>query len=82
MFAIFSVPPNEPQIKSSEGVILSGLTEPYNEGSTLKLTCTATGGELTKKQLVINIINQALIKILAFINLLRQTTSIFDLVAK
>lgn len=40
-----AVPPDEPVITDEEGNELKGLVGPYNEGESLRLLCSATGGE-------------------------------------
>lgn len=43
--AVVAVPPDEPVITDEDGNELKGLVGPYNEGESLRLVCSATGGE-------------------------------------
>ena len=39
------VPPQKPTIFDGSGTELIGIAGPYNEGSSMSLTCVATGGK-------------------------------------
>jgi len=45
LFLVFSVPPQQPTIFDGTGRELSGIAGPYNEGSSMTLTCIASGGK-------------------------------------
>ena len=43
-FSFFLVPPQKPQIFDGTGRDIGGIAGPYTEGSTMSLTCVASGG--------------------------------------
>ena len=44
-FLLIPVPPQKPTIFDGSGTELIGIAGPYNEGSSMSLTCVATGGK-------------------------------------
>lgn len=47
--ALFSVPPETPVIVMNDatGILAANQVGPYNEGSSLRLTCEVVGGKFT-----------------------------------